>query len=110
MPASVSLSIPVIAELAETLDVASRCPLESTICRLLGALDADRFDAVIGRFDVLGLGPGLGEGVDAVGECGQVGHEGLFFGLFMRSPTRRRTALRVRTSSGAVRSAASRVR
>jgi predicted transposase YbfD/YdcC len=37
-------------ELAETLEVASRCPSESTIRRLLGTLDADRFDAVIGRF------------------------------------------------------------
>jgi DDE_Tnp_1-associated len=37
-------------ELAETLDVATRCPSESTIRRVLGRLDADRFDAVIGRF------------------------------------------------------------
>ncbi len=37
-------------ELAETLVVGSRCPSESTIRRLLGTLDADRFDAVIGRF------------------------------------------------------------
>jgi predicted transposase YbfD/YdcC len=38
------------AELAETLDVAGRRPSESTIRRLLGTLDADRFDAVIGGF------------------------------------------------------------
>ncbi|MGH8921106.1 MAG: ISAs1 family transposase [Actinomycetes bacterium] len=37
-------------EVATALDVAVRCPSEPTIRRLVGTVDADRFDAVIGRF------------------------------------------------------------
>jgi hypothetical protein len=37
-------------EVASTLGVDWRCPSESTIRRLLGKVDADRFDTVIGRF------------------------------------------------------------
>lgn len=38
------------AAVATTLGVDVRCPSESTIRRLLGQVDADRFDAVIGAF------------------------------------------------------------
>lgn len=38
------------AEVAVALGVAQRCPSEATIRRLLGQVDADRFDVVIGRF------------------------------------------------------------
>jgi hypothetical protein len=37
-------------EVAAALGVDRRCPLESTIRRLLSRVDADRFDAVIGAF------------------------------------------------------------
>jgi predicted transposase YbfD/YdcC len=37
-------------EVATVLGTAQRCPSESTFRRLLGAVDADRFDAVISRF------------------------------------------------------------
>ena len=37
-------------EVAAALGVDQRCPSESTIRRLLGRVDADRLDAVIGRF------------------------------------------------------------
>ena len=37
-------------EVAAALDVAARCPSEPTIRRLVGTVDADRFDTVIGRF------------------------------------------------------------
>jgi predicted transposase YbfD/YdcC len=38
------------AEVAAALGVADRCPSESAIRRLLGRVDADRFDTVIGGF------------------------------------------------------------
>jgi len=38
------------AEVAAVVGTAQRCPSESTIRRLLGAVDADRFDAAISRF------------------------------------------------------------
>ena len=38
------------AEVAAVLGVDARCPSESTIRRLIGHVDADRFDAVIGAF------------------------------------------------------------
>ena len=38
------------AEVAAALGVAGRCPSESAIRRLLGRVDADRFDTVIGGF------------------------------------------------------------
>ena len=38
------------AELAVVLGVDRRCPSESAIRRLLGKVDADRFDTVIGAF------------------------------------------------------------
>lgn len=37
------------ADVAAALDVADRCPSEPTIRRLIGQVDADRFDVVIGR-------------------------------------------------------------
>jgi len=38
------------AEVATALGVAQRCPSESTLRRVLGRIDADRFDTVIGGF------------------------------------------------------------
>ncbi|ANY10678.1 hypothetical protein AFB00_30190 (plasmid) [Pseudonocardia sp. HH130630-07] len=38
------------ADVAACLSVDRRCPSESTIRRILGRIDADRFDAVIGAF------------------------------------------------------------
>lgn len=46
------------AEVAAMLGTDGRCPSESTIRRLLGRVDADRFDAVIGGF-VQGLCAGV---------------------------------------------------
>ncbi|MHA6797411.1 transposase family protein (plasmid) [Pseudonocardia bannensis] len=37
-------------EVAAVLGTARRCPSEATIRRLLGKVDADRFDAVLGAF------------------------------------------------------------
>lgn len=38
------------AEVATALGVAQRCPSESTLRKVLGRIDADRFDTVIGGF------------------------------------------------------------